>query len=226
VARLPGKGGEQETAPVTDNNRRVSQFKLDGTFIRIFAGTGSEGSDDGELSSPCGITVLGSSVFDTNDYRVQIFDREGNYKRQFGNEGKEADGQFYLPSALASDAHGNLLVLDLTNRLQVFNTKGKHLCTRNDLGLEDGSIKDIAWSDIGEFAIADDSLNQALIWRSEYRYNKGLKHMIVAPASLIWRNEYQEGGFACAQVSAARKWEHCQKGVACVPRVVVLLSCC
>jgi hypothetical protein len=67
--------------------------------------------------------VLGSSgelaVADIRNHRVQIFDSEGNYKRQFGTEGKEADSQFYLPSGLASDAHGNLLVTDSTNRLQV-----------------------------------------------------------------------------------------------------------
>jgi hypothetical protein len=65
--------------------------------------------------------VLGSSgevaVADTFNHRVQIFDRKGNCKRQFGSKGEEA-GQFDLPSALASDAHGNLLVLDWTNRLQ------------------------------------------------------------------------------------------------------------
>jgi hypothetical protein len=70
-------------------NYRVSQFKLDGTFIRIFAGTGTRGSGDGEFIDPRGLTVLGSSgdevaVDDCNNHRVQIFDREGNYTRQFG----------------------------------------------------------------------------------------------------------------------------------------------
>ena len=131
VALLPDEGGGQETVLVNDSNHRVSQFKLDGTFVRIFAGTGIAGSGNGEFNRPYGITVLGSSgevaVTDFNNHRVQIFDHEGNYKRHFGSKGKEADSQFFGPSALASDVHGNLLVLDLTNRLQVINTEGKHL---------------------------------------------------------------------------------------------------
>jgi hypothetical protein len=50
----------QDTVLVADTGKhRVSQFKTDGTFIRIFAGTGSEGSSDGGFSNPCDIVVLG-----------------------------------------------------------------------------------------------------------------------------------------------------------------------
>jgi hypothetical protein len=117
VALLQSNGGQQETVLVTEQGtHRVSQFALDGTFIGIFAGTGKEGSDDGEFKTPLGITVLGSSgevaVADQYNHRVQVFDSEGNYKRQFGTKGTKAGGQFVLPTGLASDAHGNLLVLD------------------------------------------------------------------------------------------------------------------
>jgi hypothetical protein len=156
VALLPGEGGGQETVLVTEDNHRVSHFKLDGTFIRIFAGTGTVGSGDGEFSR-LGITVLGSSgevaVADQYNHRVQIFDHEGNYKRQFGSKGYEADSQFFYPSALASDVHGNLLVLDYYNRLQVFSPEGKHLCTHNDLGIKGNAFKGIAWSDVGELRV-------------------------------------------------------------------------
>jgi tripartite motif-containing protein 71 len=95
-----------------------------GTFIGIF-GTGKEGSGDGEFNEPQGITALASSgevaVADKYNSRMQIFDSEGNCKRQFGTEGKEADGQLHCPSGLVSDAHGNLLVVDDTSRLQVFS---------------------------------------------------------------------------------------------------------
>jgi sugar lactone lactonase YvrE len=161
IALLQSNGGQQETVLVTESqNHRVSQFALDGTFAGIFAGTGKEGSGDGEFAFPRGITVLGSSgevaVADYANHRVQIFDSEGKYKykRQFGTEGTEADGQVYLPSGLASDAHGNLLVVDHTYRLQVFDPEGKHLCTRSDLGL-DTSSKSVAWSAGGEIAVAE-----------------------------------------------------------------------
>jgi tripartite motif-containing protein 2/3 len=171
VTLLQSNGGQQETVLVTELvNHRVSQFALDGTFVGIFAGTGKEGSGDGEFDVPRGITVLGSSgevaVADHHNYRVQIFDSEGNYKRQFGTEGKEADGQFNRPTGLASDAHGNLLVVDLTNRLQVFDPEGKHLCTRSDLGLPGASEKGIAWSTGGEIAVANSGANKVLVWHS------------------------------------------------------------
>jgi tripartite motif-containing protein 71 len=149
-------------------NHRVSQFALDGTFVGIFAGTGNRGSGDGEFKYPQGITVLGSSgevaVADCDNHRVQIFDSEGKYKRQFGTYGKEADGQLFCPSSLTSDAHGNLLVTDTTNRLQVFDPEGKHLCTRSDLGLAAAST--IAWSAGGEIAVANGLANKVFVWHS------------------------------------------------------------
>jgi DNA-binding beta-propeller fold protein YncE len=170
IALLQSNGGQQETVLVTESgNQRVSQFALDGTFIGIFAGTDKVGSGDGEFNCPRGITVLGSSgevaVADCDNNRVQIFDSEGNYKRQFGTEGKE-DGQLNFPSGLASDAHGNLLVVDRTNRLQVFDPEGKHLCTRSDLGLYDDSEKGIAWSTGGEIAVANGGANKVVVWHS------------------------------------------------------------
>jgi hypothetical protein len=97
---------------------------------------------------------------------VQIFDSEGNYKRQFGTKGKVADGQLFGPAGITSDAHGNLLVMDVTNRLQVFDPEGKHLCTRSDLGLHDASYKGIAWSAGGEIAVANGYAHKALVWHS------------------------------------------------------------
>jgi hypothetical protein len=170
VALLQSNGGQQETVLVTESgNHRVSQFALDGTFIGIFAGTGKEGSGDGEFYYLQGITVLGSSgevaVADQGNHRVQIFDSEGKYKRQFGTEGKEADGQFFLPAGLTSDAHGNLLVVDYTNRLQVFDPEGKHLCTRSDLRLHT-STKGIAWSAGGEIAVTFSDAHKVVVWHS------------------------------------------------------------
>jgi DNA-binding beta-propeller fold protein YncE len=169
VALLPGDGG-QETVLVTETiGQRVSQFALDGTFIRVFAGTGREGSTNSEFDAPQGIAVLGSSgevaVADLANHRVQIFDGEGNYQRSFGSEGED-HGQLTYPSEVASDAHGNLLVLDSTSRLQVFSPKGKHLCTRNDLfdSLGHSNYKGIAWSAGGDLAIAVGLEHKCYLW--------------------------------------------------------------
>jgi hypothetical protein len=168
IALLRGEDGRESVVISEQRNHRVSQFALDGTFLRIFAGTGRggrgganvKGRGDGEFDSPRRMVVLPSTgelaVTDCHNHRVQIFDSKGNYKRQFGREGKDADGHFDRPSAgkhrlicshaktrpnhyefaVTADVHGNLLVLDWTERLQVFNPNGKHLCTRNDLGCD------------------------------------------------------------------------------------------
>jgi tripartite motif-containing protein 2/3 len=224
VALLPGEAGGQETVLVTANEG-VFQFKLDGTCIRIFANF-KRPSSYGEFKRPKGgITVLGLleevAVADYGNHRVQIFDLEGNYKRQFGNKGSKADeilralrvspncrlydGELSGPSALASDTHGNLLVLDATPRLQVFSPEGKHLCTRNDLGLSTlTNIRSIAWSAFGELAIAVDDANHVLVWRNEYRHDTELKKEGEAGVDL-------------------GKWEHDQKGAACMLFLVVVL---
>jgi hypothetical protein len=175
VALLQGTGqGQPETVLVLEESRhRVLQCAIDGSFIRVFAGTGEQGGGDGELCNPQGITVMASSgevaIVEGRNNRVQIFDGEGNYKRQFGSEGRELDGQFDFPAGITSDAHGNLLVTDSTKRLQVFSPEGKHLCTRTDLELNPENLKGVAWSATGELAIANGSDFNLLLWGLQWR---------------------------------------------------------
>jgi DNA-binding beta-propeller fold protein YncE len=164
VTLLPSKAG-QENVLVTDQmNNRVLQFALNGTFIRIFAG--NEGTGAGEFKSPSGIAVMGVleevAVVDVYNHRVQIFDSDGNSKLQFGSEGKE-DGQFEYINNITSDVHGNLLVTDTSNRLQLFSPKGDHLCTRDDLGLV-GDDTPVAWSANGDIAIACCDAGVVRVW--------------------------------------------------------------
>jgi hypothetical protein len=56
-------------------------------------------------------------------------------------------------------------VVDRTNRLQVFDPEGKHLCTRSDLGLHT-SLKGIAWSAGGEIAVGNGAASKAFVWHS------------------------------------------------------------
>ena len=145
VALLRGTDGT-ETVLVSDDHR-VSEFTLEGTFVRVFAGAAEPGSGEGEFNCPEGIAVLPSgevAIADMDNNRVQIFSRDGKYQRQFGTEG-DADGELQDPISLASDPTGNILVADFnTHRLQVFSSEGKHLCTHNDLGLEGHCCKALA----------------------------------------------------------------------------------
>jgi DNA-binding beta-propeller fold protein YncE len=160
--------GKHETVLVAEGqNFWVSEFELDGTFIRTI-GSGKLGSSDGDLNDPADVTVLPSgdvAVTEDGNHRVSIFDGEtGVFLRKFGTEGR-ADGEFSTPCAITSDAHGNLLVLDRdTNRLQAFDMEGTHLCTRSDLvSINQSGFKGVAWSPgSGCIAIANSDQANAL----------------------------------------------------------------
>jgi hypothetical protein len=62
--------------------------------------------------------------------------------------------------------------MDYTNRLQVFDPEGKHLCTRSDLGLHEASAKGsrsiskgIAWSADGEILVVDNGAPRVFVWQ-------------------------------------------------------------
>jgi DNA-binding beta-propeller fold protein YncE len=161
------KTAQGETVLVANtNNNCISEFRLDGFFVRSF---GTCGKGDGQFKCPYDLTVLPSgdvAVVDCDNHRVQIFDEDGIFVRKFGTRGKEVDGQFHTPFAITSDAQGNLLVLDNTHRLQVFDVSGQHLCTRSDLSALHQGIKGVAWCD-GQIAIANGPSHNVLLWHSK-----------------------------------------------------------
>jgi DNA-binding beta-propeller fold protein YncE len=179
VALLPSGDGQDTVLVAEVGKDCVSQFALGGKLLGTFVGS-VRGSGNGELHGPWGITVLALTgevaVADRNNHRIQIFDDRGNYLRQFGGKGDAEDGKFHHPSGLASDAYGNIIVLDITARLQVFSPKGKHLCTRSDLGLSGGSTKDVAWNTAGGLAVANTNAHEALIWSTGPTLGEGAEN--------------------------------------------------
>ena len=165
--RNVGDGGQ--TVLVSElHGHQVSEWTLDGRKIRTF-GTGLEGSGDGELDMPCDMTVLPISgniaIADTNNHRVSIFDGESaRFLYCFGRD------NFTSPCAIATDAYDHIIVLDDTNRLQIFEADGTHLCTRDDLGLSLGR-KGLEWhgDNGGRLAIANGETNEVLFFISPYR---------------------------------------------------------
>jgi DNA-binding beta-propeller fold protein YncE len=120
----------RETVLVTEeNNHRVSEFELEGTFIRTIGG---EGCGPGQLDHPYDVTILPGSgeiaVADSFNHRISIFDGEtGTFTRSIGSKGKTEDGTFSYPIAITADPNGNLVVLDTyTPRLQVFRYASAH----------------------------------------------------------------------------------------------------
>ena len=51
-----------------------------------------------------------------------------------------------------------------TNRLQVFNSEGEHLCTRNNLGLKANASKGLAWGTHGQLAVANGHAHAVRVW--------------------------------------------------------------
>jgi DNA-binding beta-propeller fold protein YncE len=167
TALLPNKEIGETLLVSEEGNDRVSQFTIEGAFLRMFAGSGKSGRGKGEFDVPEGITVLAPTlnvaVADADNHRVQIFDSEGNYITQCGEYGKTQDGRFDTALGVSSDAQGNLLVTDdYTHRVQVFNSQGRHICTRNDLGPCSGGI---AWSLNGRIALVMGEHHRIHVWR-------------------------------------------------------------
>jgi DNA-binding beta-propeller fold protein YncE len=170
-------------------NHRVSQFDIDGTFVRTI---GSHGAAAGQFHHPSDVAVVpdvGIAVSEYSNNRVQLFGfdgaplgcvlqhlqwvegggvqrfRQGGVVQQFGKKGT-ADSEFMHPSGLAVDIQGNMLVLDAnTSRVQVFSSSGEHLYTRADLHIPlHGAFKSVAWSEEGNLAISDGRGHCVLVW--------------------------------------------------------------
>lgn len=89
---------------------------------------GREGVDDGELSSPTGITLDKDGniyVADTDNHSIQKFDKSGMFLARWGGEPGSQEGQFYYPRGLAVGPGDVMYVADSgNNRVQKFDLEG------------------------------------------------------------------------------------------------------
>jgi tripartite motif-containing protein 71 len=119
---------------VTDlGNSRIQKFTNDGTFLSKW---GIYGSADGQFRSLRGIaTDIDSNVYvvDSGNNRIQKFTTDGVFLTKWGSfgslrDGTFADGTFADPSGIATDAVGNVYVVDrMDNRIQKFTSDGTFL---------------------------------------------------------------------------------------------------
>jgi DNA-binding beta-propeller fold protein YncE len=158
--------GQRETVVVVEQrNNRLSEYELDGRFVKTIG--------EGQIRQPIDVTILSAgsevAVTEYDTHMVSIYNLEtGDRVRSFGSEGT-SDGQFRRPVAITSDSHGHLLVLDEhTVRMQAFTQEGEHLLTRSDLGISTkGGYKGIEWNSSRScLAIANGSDHQVLAWYS------------------------------------------------------------
>jgi len=123
---------------------------------------GSEGSADGQLSSPFAVCTNNRGDFlivDSRNHRIQVFDSRGRFLFKFGTKGS-GRGQLNISCGLAIDrARGRIIVADAgNNRIQIFDSKGSPLSAFGSKGSGERQF-DRPWSvavdEAGNFAVAD-----------------------------------------------------------------------
>ena len=108
-------------------NHRIQVLNFDLSYSNIF---GSQGSNNGELSSPCAISTDRQGnvyVADSDNHRIQVFTENGVYLRQFGKTG-DGEGELKTPVSIAIDSQNLVYVGDVwSSNVWVFTTDGKFI---------------------------------------------------------------------------------------------------
>jgi DNA-binding beta-propeller fold protein YncE len=144
----PGQNIKSEFTDIRDGkyympeagNHRVSVWNLDGEFLFLFGG---EGTEDGKMNNPESSKFNSEGklyVADLKNNRVQVFDADGNFLFKFGAEGS-GPGELKAPAGIGFDKEDNVYVSEIGNdRVQVFDKEGKHLGMWGTKGAETGQF--------------------------------------------------------------------------------------
>ncbi len=108
---------------------RIQAFDSNGNFLFKW---GSQGSGEGQFSSPAGVAVDNNGfvyVTDRNNYRVQKFNSSGTYvSSPVSVTSGSGPGQSKALDSIAIDSSGNIYISDATNRtVQKFSSSGSYL---------------------------------------------------------------------------------------------------
>ena len=148
-------------------NDCVWKFDSQGNYIGKI---GSQGSGNGQFSSPTGVAVDGAGniyVADNNNYRIQKFDLTGMFVWAHGSQGT-GNGQFEHPSGVAVDGAGNIYVADTSNnRIQKFDANFTFKWAVGAYGSNAGQFKSpsgLAVDGNGNVYVADTNNNRLQIF--------------------------------------------------------------
>ena len=112
---------------------------------------GQEGVDDGEFSSPTGITLDKEGniyIADTDNHSIQKLDKTGKFLARWGGDPSSQEGSFYYPRGLAVGPNDVLYIADSgNNRIQKFDLNGNVMQAWGKFGF--------AWrgADLGKFDV-------------------------------------------------------------------------
>jgi sugar lactone lactonase YvrE len=103
-----------------EGNHRIQKFTTSGKFVSTF---GSQGSGEGQLSSPRGICVDPEGkicVSESSNSRISVFNADGSFDHHIS-------GNLINPWGLAFDPSGNLHVANYSSHnVVVFTSEGKY----------------------------------------------------------------------------------------------------
>lgn len=124
--------------------KRVMVYDKDGEFLSTFGGTEYLRRPSGVAVSPDGkiaYVIDTGGVDDREHHRVTMWDTAtGRHLGFWGTRGAR-DGEFNLPLQIATDAKGNVYVVDGGNfRVQVFTHDGKFLRSIGSIGRRTGQF--------------------------------------------------------------------------------------
>ncbi|EXJ14965.1 NHL repeat-containing protein [Imhoffiella purpurea] len=144
----PGQNIKSEFTDIYDGryympeagNHRVSVFDLEGNFLFIFGGPGTE---PGQMNNPESAKFNSEGrlyLADLKNDRIQVFDKDGNFLFTWGESGSEP-GQFKAPAGIGIDARDRVYVSEIGNdRIQVFDKEGRYLTGWGSKGSGDGEF--------------------------------------------------------------------------------------
>jgi len=138
---------------------------------------GSEGSSNGQFSSPSGIVVGPSGniyVVDTSNNRIQEFDSSGSFITKWGSYGNSNSGSVPGPEGVAVDSSGNVYVADTnSHRILKFDSNGTFITKWGSYGSGHGQFSNpygVAVDSSGNVYVSDTNNNRIQKFGSDGKY--------------------------------------------------------
>jgi DNA-binding beta-propeller fold protein YncE len=173
----PGQNIKSEFMDIRDDklympeagNHRVNVFDLDGKFLSLFGG---EGSEPGKFNVPESAKFGPNGllyVADLKNDRIQVFDKDGKFLKLFGKSGS-GPGELKAPAGIGIDKDGNVYVAEIGNdRVQVFDKDGNPLTMWGKKGSGTGEFGNlhglIVDKQTGWIYVADTANNRVQVFK-------------------------------------------------------------
>ncbi len=129
---------------VDSQNHRVQVFDSTGKNITPPWGSGSQGTGDGQFSSPSGIAIDPSSrnvyVFDSGNSRIEKFTSDGTFLTSWSVGSGVLSGSTYLPD-ISIDTGGHVYFTQtLNNTFEIHSVDGSLIAKTGSSGLREGQF--------------------------------------------------------------------------------------